>query len=151
GAAARPATIGDLFTSERAWALILRWHVRFPAHMVSGGGPGQRLRNALNNAITATNAANTPAGQTPLVWTGDPSGWTDRHEAALVQGIMAEVANLGNQGLSQTMNYVEAWPNWSGPGASNPRGYTLTSPVTRLATTRSSLNFDAAGLPPAPP
>lgn len=148
---ARAATIGDVFTSERAMALILRWHIRFPAHMISNGGPGTRLRNALSNAITATNAANTPAGQTPLVWTGDPSQWTNRHEEALIQGIMDEVANLGNAGLNQTMNYVEAWPNWSGPGASNPRGFTLAAPLARLSTGRNTLNFDAAGLPPSPP
>jgi peptidoglycan hydrolase-like protein with peptidoglycan-binding domain len=151
GATSRPATIGDVFTSERAWALILRWHVRFPAHMVAGGGPGTRLRNALNNAITATAAANTPAGQTPLTWNGDPSTWTDRHEEALVNGIMAEVANLANGGLSQTMSYVESWPNWTGPGASNPRHYQLTAPLARLAITRNSLDFDTGGLPPAPP
>jgi hypothetical protein len=119
--------------------------------MVSGGGPGARLRNALSNAVTATNAANTPAGQTPLVWTGDPSQWTDRHEEALVQGIMDEVANLGNAGLNQSMGYVEAWPNWSGPGASNPRGYALAAPLARLSTDRNSLDFDTAGLPPTPP
>lgn len=149
--APRPAAIGDVFTSERAMALILRWHIRFPAHMVSGGGPGNRLRNVLANAVAATSGPNAPAGQTPLTWTGDPSQWTTRHEEALIQGILDEVANLGNAGLSQTMTYVEAWPNWSGPGASNPRGYALAAPLARLSTARNSLDFDTAGLPPVPP
>jgi hypothetical protein len=133
----RAATIGDVFTSERAMGIILRWHIRSPGSMVSGGGPGQRLRAGLNRARQSHAA---------LGWNGDPSAWTDDHEAALVQGLMAEAqANAPN--YFDTLDYVNTWPDsWD----TNPRGFTLNPAIGRLANTRNSLDFDDSDLPPAP-
>ncbi|MGH8575198.1 MAG: hypothetical protein ACREX8_21900, partial [Gammaproteobacteria bacterium] len=61
---ARAATVGDVFTSERANAMLLRWHIRFPAHVIAAGRPAARLRDAL---ARATAAAPT------LPWNADPS------------------------------------------------------------------------------
>jgi peptidoglycan hydrolase-like protein with peptidoglycan-binding domain len=133
----RPATIGDVFTSERAVAMLLRWHIRFPGHVVSGGAPGTRLRNALRDA---------KAAGASLTWTGDPSRWTDAHETLLVDGIMsASPANVHD-----TLEYVRDWPTWV--GGSNPRGFTLAAPMaSRLSAARASFTLDGTGLPPAPP
>jgi hypothetical protein len=135
GGAPRPATIGDVFTSERALALFVRWHVWRPAHIVSGGNAGLRARNAL------ANAAIPPAA-------GDPSGWSDAHEQDLIDGIMAEVAAFNDAGLTQSMTYVRDWHTWGAGGG--PRNYALPHTVADLAATRGSLQFDASGLPPTP-
>ena len=97
GTGSRPATIWDLYTSERALALILRWHVRFPAHMVSGFVAGPRLNNAFRRARVG--------GRPPAAW-GPPYTWTDAHEQALIDGLMDEVTTLGNTGLRTTMTTV---------------------------------------------
>jgi hypothetical protein len=101
GTGTRAAVIWDLYTSELALALILRWHVRFPAHMVSGFVAGTHLNNAFQNARVGGNG--------PAKW-GPPSAWTDAHEQALIDALMAEVAVLANPGLSQTMTTVHNFP-----------------------------------------
>jgi hypothetical protein len=131
----RPPTIGDLYTSERAMAIILRWHIRFPAHIVNAGLAGARLRAAF-----ARPAIPAPAG--------DPTTWTDAIEAQLVQGLRDEVAATHNAGFIDTIDYVDNWPRWAaGP---NPRSFALDPGIGSLAVTRNSFRFDGAGLPPAP-
>ena len=131
--ATRPATIGDVYTSEKALALILRWHIRFPAHICSGGRAGSKLRSAFTRAKL----------------TGNPTSWGNTDERALIQGIMDEVAAISNSNFTETMNYVNGWPNWT--SGTNPRRYALESSVGSLATNRNSLQFDNSDLPPAPP
>lgn len=135
GGTTRPATIGDVFTSEKALALLMRWHVFRPAHVVSGGNAGLRTRNALSNAAIPAAA-------------GHPGLWTDAHEADLIAGIMTEVANLGSADLTQSMTYVRDWHTWGAGGGS--RHYALDPAIANLAVTRNSLQFDGTGLPPAP-
>ena len=136
-----PATIGDVFTSERATAMILRLHIRGPAWVVSGGNAGARLTGALTRAQTSTPA---------LTWTGDPSAWTNAHETALIDGLTAELAAHSSTGVQQTVDYVR---NWAGSWGSNPRGYAL--PLATVGNTlnadRNSFTLDTANLPPAPP
>jgi hypothetical protein len=133
----RTPTIGDVFTSERATGILLRWHVRSPGSVVSRGAPGDRIRGALTRARQA--AAN-------LNWNGDPAGWTDAHEVALVNGLMDE-AQVNAKNYFDTLEAVNAWPvSWG----NNPRKFTLAAAIGRLANTRRSLNFDANDLPPAP-
>lgn len=137
GGATRAANIGDVFTSERARAMLLRWHIRSPAHVISGGAPGRRLRNVLANATAATPR---------LDWTTDPSTWTDDHEQALIDAIVPAAA----PGVRGSLETVRDWPTWL--GGANPRGFALAAPVAAaLSATRDSFNFDAAGLPAAPP
>lgn len=137
--AGRPANIGDVFTSEKAAALVQRWHVRFPGDVVSGGHAGPRLHAALANAHIAT------AG---LAWGGDPSTWTDAHETALIQGLRVEVTAVGKPGFTTSMNHVDHWPAWAaGP---NPNHYTLNPAIGHLSEDRNSFDFDLSDLPPAP-
>jgi hypothetical protein len=131
----RPATIGDVYTSEKAVALLLRWHVRFPAHICSMAQPGTQLRNAFGRA-------NIPAAA------GDPSAWTDANEQSLINGIMQEVAALGNAGFSSTMQSVRDWPRWA--GGANPRRFALDPAIGNLDVARDSFEFDSSGLPLAP-
>lgn len=132
----RAATIGDVFSSEVSAALLLRWHIRAPAHVVSRGVAGDRLRDAFD-------AARAQAPQ--LAWDGDPSGWGDAHELALIAGIAA--VNSGR--LARSLSHVDAWPDFL--HRRNPNRYRLAAPVAApLSRARGSLEFDGEGLPPAP-
>ena len=154
----RPVTIGDVFTSERAIGLLLRWHVYLPGHVVdpiNGGTGGHRARPRLRNAYAA---AGIPAGQAP-------SQWTDQHEASLVRELINAANAAGYANLTSTMSMVNLWPYWAGRAS---RQYTLPSHpppanldqavvdtagdarVSRLRITRNSFLFDGAGLPPPP-
>jgi hypothetical protein len=133
----RPATVGDVFTSEKAMGIILRWHIRFPGHILTNGQAATRLRNALQRARVA---------QPALGWTGAPTTWTPAHETALIQGLRDEVASVGNDNLDETITYVNGWPtNWG----NNPRGYALPATIGALAEGRNSFLFDDSELPPA--
>ncbi len=139
-AAARDgSTIGATFTSERSMGILLRWHIRFPGDVIAAANAGQRVRDALDRARAA---------QPTLAW-ADRTTWTDAHEAALVQGLRDEVAQRNNAGLSETIDYVDAWPQWA-TGA-NPHGYQLDTTIGRLSEARGSFVFAAEGLPPEPP
>jgi hypothetical protein len=132
----RPPTVGDVYTSERAMAMLQRWHIRFPNDVVSGGAAGARIDGAFGRAAIPASA-------------GDPTQWTDAHQAALVQGLLDEVHAVGNTDLTTTVDYVHDWPRWA--GGPNPRHFTLSPTIGRLATTANSFIFDTTGLPPAPP
>ncbi|MCP3882970.1 MAG: hypothetical protein GY701_31920 [Sulfitobacter sp.] len=136
-----PATIGDVFTSERVTAMILRLHIRGPAWVVNSGHAGARLTGALTRA---------QAAQPSLTWTGDPSAWTNAYETALINGLTAELAAHASAGVQQTVNYVR---NWAGSWGTNPRGYALNLATigNTLDTGRNSFTLDTSNLPPAPP
>jgi hypothetical protein len=104
GAAARPATMGDVFQSELNVAMILRWHVRFPAHVASGGRAGAVIRGVVTAAGIAGN---------------DVATWGDREEGLIAAAIMAAPR------VPDTMSTVHDWPTWAGAPAQNPRRYAL--------------------------
>jgi hypothetical protein len=138
GGTPRDPTIGDVFTSECAVACILRWHIRSPGHVINARAAGRQLRSALDRA-----RADNPT----LVWNGDPSGWTDAHETALLDALLA----VAPANVRDAFNYLRAWPNWL-PPARNPRGFTLAPPIAAaLLRTRNSFSLDRGDLPPEPP
>ncbi|TKK80752.1 peptidoglycan-binding protein [Herbidospora galbida] len=114
--------VGDVVTSERGVALLLRWHVNRPADVCTGGqaGPGLAI-------------ARTAAGLT-----GDPAGWGDAEELALI----AELVKAAPAALTDSMKYVEAWPE----KMSKTRGYTLPTAGLRLSAARGSFALDTSGL-----
>lgn len=117
GAAARPATLGDVFRSERNVAMVLRWHVRFPAHVVSGGRAGATLRDVV-----------AAAG----IGTADVSRWGDPEESSLADAIMASPR------VPDTMSTVRDWPTWT--AARNPRRFALDLSVLPAAERMLRLN-----------
>lgn len=135
----RAAQVGDVFTSEKAMAILLRWHVRFPGHVVAKGVAGRRLGAALERARGA---------RPELDWPTHPGAWGDAHESALVQGLRDGVAAEGDDGLAATIAYVDHWPSWA--VGDNPRGYALSPEIGKLDESRGSLVFDGADLPPPP-
>jgi len=127
-------TIGEVFTSEKAAALILRWHVRFPAHVVRSGRAGSGLRAALGLAREA---------RPDLDWDAPPADWTDAHESALIDGLLARAA-VTHEGFSRTMQTVARWPDWNED--SNPRNYLLDPDLGPLSAHRRSFDFDSEAL-----
>ena len=126
----RTATIGDVYTSERAIAMILRWHIRTPAHVINGGDSGSQVEQAFGRAN---------------ITSGNPSTWGNAEETALIQGILDEVSG---RSFEQSIQNVHDFPIWV--GGSNPRGFTLDSTIGALADTRDSFHFDDIDLPPTP-
>ncbi|QDT08101.1 peptidoglycan-binding domain-containing protein [Planctomycetes bacterium K23_9] len=132
-------TLGDVYTSERAAALLLRWHVRYPARVIIRGN----VTNVFNGSdIGVVETAFKNAGLS-----GEPTTWTDVDEEALVDGLVQEVERLGNIGFRDTIDYVNRWPDSWG---SNYRHYQLPESIGRLSTERGSFQFDEQGLPIAP-
>jgi hypothetical protein len=130
-----PANLGDVFTSELATTLLLRWHVRFPTDVSNHGVAGTALVNALSRAILTV----------PIP---DPSTWNDANEQALIAALMSVANSGGNQDLINTLTQVQNWPAWAtGP---NPRGFQLDPSIGGLNDLRGSFQFADAGLP-APP
>lgn len=132
----RRAKLGDVYTSERAVALLLRWHIRFPSHVVSNGQSGAQLEQAYREA-------GIPSPALP------PNMWRNCEERQLIRGIRKQVARIGNKDLIQTMGYVLNWPPWLAKGA-NSRRYQLSREIGPLLETRRSFTLDETGLPPAP-
>ena len=89
---------------------------------MSGGTAGGRLRAAFARAAIPPGAR-------------DPTRWNDAHEAALLDGIRAEVQALGNPGFTESMRYVRDWPQWAAAGAANRRRYALDRGIGQLAGT----------------
>jgi hypothetical protein len=136
----RPAadTLGSIFTSEKAMAMILRWHVRYPCHIASRSGAAPRLRAVLAAA----------ENQRPeLDWTAPPAAWTGAHEAALLAALRTAVGAVGGD-LAQTIAQVDHWPHWA--NGRNPRRFRLPAALGPLSEARDSFRFDRTGLPPAP-
>jgi hypothetical protein len=146
--AGRPATIGDIVTSERAVAVVHRWHIFRPADMITANAAGPVLRAALG-------AVGRPAG--------DPATWADGFDAQYVTQLLGALpGGIGD------MNSVVRWPQWG----ANPRGYALdrtgfeSTPASvppgytppddisvaggLLSAHRGSFLLDPTGLPPAP-
>jgi RHS repeat-associated protein len=131
-AGGRPATIGDVYSSERAAAYLLRWHVYRPAHIVSGGEAGPELVKALK----LSGAPNS-----------DPTTWSDVDQAKLIQGLWDHAQAVGTDDLKNTLMRVRDWPSW----ASDPdRPYALDPAIGALIVSARSFDFDDSDLPPAP-
>lgn len=146
----RRAKIGDVFASERAVAMIMRWHVLSPGGMVrrgpstenqpvrSQGRAGSRIRDAYDRARAA---------RSDLNWNAPPTTWGNAHEGALVNGIWDEADEVGGE-MERTIQLVRDWPSWG----TNPRGWSL--PLTdlpaderNLLVARNSFRVDAGDLP----
>ena len=129
--------LGEVFTSERAVALLLRWHIRYP-NQICDINTGSAVREIFE--LARENVAE-------LSWTDPPSEWTSEHESALLQA-MLDAAEDRSSAFNDTIERVDAWPDYDGRRS---RGYTLTDNVEEtLSTERNSFLFFDDGLPPSP-
>jgi hypothetical protein len=119
----RPATLGEVFTSEHAVALLYRYHVNQPALMVRGGYAG----TSTIAALTAANVASLNA-----------TTWGDATQAALVAGLRAHPPG----GLNGPANVGTKWDTWHDPTLGTVNGVLLE--------TAHSFQLYDDGLPAAP-
>lgn len=122
-AGTRPATVGDLFTSERAAGLLLRWHVNAPDDLLPVGP-----KSVLTTAFAAAGAA---------AW-GDPAGWNDQKEEALTNALYAARPTDPGDWLRQTLDQVYNWTtatSWSAPTKSGFRTWASVSKLNHWALT----------------
>ncbi|MFC9286759.1 peptidoglycan-binding protein [Streptomyces sp. NPDC057052] len=129
GAASRRPTVGEVFTSERAVGMILRWHVNRPGRqIVHQQRAGQKLREAL------VWARKNPAGADLLQ---PVTAWGDAEEERLVAGLSAVCPDS----LQSSLDQVRDWPDWNLTSPHhNPNDYTLPLGDLPLA--------DPAAIPP---
>ncbi|MBX3678928.1 MAG: peptidoglycan-binding protein [Rhodocyclaceae bacterium] len=119
------ATIGEILTSEKSNALILRWHIFAPSHVSTSS----RLDSAIASAISSN---------PHLPWSSPTSQWTDQIEAALTAAILSESLAVNN-----THAQVADWPNY--PYRAN-RGYTINNQLGQLRTERNSFSLDLTNI-----
>ncbi|MEG0183262.1 MAG: peptidoglycan-binding domain-containing protein [Stenotrophomonas sp.] len=118
------ATLGAICTSEKAMAILLRWHIFRPGHVT-----GQSVPNSIRAAITANPQLN---------WTGGPAQWTDAHEHAITARLLADAA-----AINATQNLLVAWPTYAGRAG---RNYTINNELGGLRDGRNSFHIDTTGI-----
>lgn len=119
------STLGNVFTSEKAVALLLRWHIFRPGHVTTG----DRIRQVVRDAIT-----NNPN----IAWNLPVAQWTDAHETAITASLLT-AANLINATHAQVAN----WPAGNGR---NGRGYVVNNQLGAIRTTRNSFRLDSTDI-----
>jgi len=123
GPSPRRARIGDVFTSERAAAMLLRWHVNRPSDVVSSGRAARAIQGIIKAVAVAHPDLISPTKQQTNLW-------QDPVEAALIGAIIdylsakAAAATAPNEksrwkNLVSTTTTVRDWPNY--PGRDNLR------------------------------
>ena len=100
----RPIELGDVFTSERAVALLLRWHINRPVQVVSYDSGANAYKPAAK-LLQAFGKAKAKAGTN---FKRSPKEWGEAEESALIQGILETAINPADLQLS--MNFVDKFP-----------------------------------------
>ncbi|MFH8800999.1 peptidoglycan-binding protein [Streptomyces sp. NPDC017936] len=156
GTGARRPLVSEVFTSEKAVAMILRWHVNKPGEMVTDRRAGTMLREALKWARQP------PAPGAPAADLLQPvTAWGEAEEARLLEGL---VQVCKDPALKASVKRARDWPSWNltTPGQ-NPAGFTLplgdlplADPAAappravserQLRSDRNSFRLDDVGLP----
>lgn len=124
GRGATNAPLGSICTSEKAIAILLRWHIFRPGHVT-----GQSVPRSIQSAIN---------GNTRLNWSLPPAQWTDAHERAISDQLLTDAA-----AVNATQNQLAAWPQYAGRAG---RRYTLNNELGSLRDGRNSFQLDATGI-----
>lgn len=157
----RRAQIKEVYTSERAMALLLRWHVRFPKKVFRPDSQGANSQPNLAGAFAQGQAIYQQTTGNQL--TGDPNTWGQAEEDALIRGLATELTGMEvpvphDPQLNDPDNYtfVFNWPFWE--TRDNNRRYRLAparldtwaenwvdrqgnAPIRRLSTAHKSFRF----------
>lgn len=113
--------VGDYATSEKAVAMLLRWHIYRPAHLFRTPTPGNP--NHLLNIMTAVIAAHPAANQ------------------ARENAMIAEIDRVGSPLTSNALAQIRAWVNVPQTGTRAYYNLNLINPT--LNGTLNSLDFEA--------
>ncbi|SNS58976.1 peptidoglycan-binding domain-containing protein [Pseudomonas segetis] len=86
------STLGEVFTSEKAVAILLRWHVYRPSHVVHPNY--ERITTVIQSAIN----------NNPLVsWHLQVSNWEDIHESVLTEHLLTAASAVNNSILTSIL------------------------------------------------
>ncbi|MGK5671229.1 peptidoglycan-binding protein [Micromonospora sp. URMC 106] len=145
----RRARVGDVFTSERAVALLACWQQHRAHQLVAVGPPASTAEKpefrGRARAATQLHLVLTKARELGADFGGPPTGWADAHETALITAIGQVVA--GDAEVATALTRLATWPAW-------PTGRHYTLPLDALpaadrglSAARGSLRLDLDGLP----
>jgi hypothetical protein len=124
-------TLGAIFTSEKANAILLRWHVFRPAHVAT---------TTENNSYVAQTIRRVITDNPTLRWDNPVADWTDVQEAKLTEAILTRGNAVPESGNSFTK--AAGWPTYTGR---NGNGYAINNQLGALRITRNSFTLDTAG------
>jgi len=118
------APLGAIFTSERAIAILLRWHIYRPANVT-----GNAVRNSIHKAIQVN---------PNIDWALSLDRWGDPHEMALTRQLLADATVI-----TRSQADLASWPAYVGRDA---RKYSLNHELGSLSEARHSFVLDTKGL-----
>ncbi len=95
--------LGDIFTSEKAMAILLRWHIHRPSHLTL-------LENKYLDEVVTEAFAVTTYNKATVTWGTDSSKWTDTHEAILFEKLLAKAKDK-DPNAGDTFDTVSTWPH----------------------------------------
>jgi hypothetical protein len=146
GGSERDVNIFDVFTSEKAVALLLRAHVLLPKPtVIQDLKAGNKVREALKAAKTSNSNLN---------WNLPPTDWGNNEEKALLENLLTSLKSaFSSQWHKDSIQNVNDYPIWN--ESNNPRQYDLDTDAIdpgnpELRISRNSFKFDLSGLPPKP-
>ncbi|WP_139348085.1 peptidoglycan-binding protein [Pseudomonas sp. C9] len=85
GAATVTSTLGKVFTSEKSVAILLRWHVYRPSHVVNDDY--EKITPIVQQAVNGTAGVN---------WQSAVASWGDAHEVALTEKLLSAAAAINS-------------------------------------------------------
>jgi hypothetical protein len=149
----RNARIGDVFTSERSVALLLRWHINAPGTLLKSGKAGKHLVAIYKKAKTEVTLSETI--DSSITWVA-----TDNAQAILIKHFLERVKSpdgpLASSPQSQinlvnTLDVINAWPNQADRSV---KGYQLIASnsvfkdfvAEELSTSKESFAFFSEGI-----
>ncbi len=157
----RVATFSDVFSSEKAFALLYRWHVNWPVTSLDAdaGRP-----EASEHLRTAFRAVRDDINSRPIFYTGgqlrrDVSNWTyplvggQPHESVLVDGLRTYIhdraVSTGNNSWINLDNSTADVVNWPGYNDEDPDSG-VSFFLNPLSSVHGSFELDISDLPPVP-
>lgn len=117
-------SLGTVFTSEKAIAILLRWHIFRPAHVA-----GNAVGDSMHKAILANPS---------IDWALPLNRWTDLHEQALSRQLLTDAT-----AITSSQKDLASWPAYAGREI---RKYSLNHELGPLSEARHSFVLDTTGL-----
>jgi hypothetical protein len=127
-------TLGEIFTSEKAVAYLLRIHVNSPGSALNQAPQGRAARAVRSAIINNPNLPN---------W-NNPVAWTNAHETALTESLYTCGITV-NDSISSTLPRIRAWRGTDADSAIDPN-YLLRHQLGALRIARNSFHFDVTGI-----
>ncbi|MDF3193352.1 peptidoglycan-binding domain-containing protein [Pseudomonas sp. 1928-m] len=92
------STLGKVFTSEKSVAILLRWHVYRPSHVVNDDY--EKITPVIQQAVSGTAGVN---------WSLAVAAWGDAHETALTGKLLSAAAAI-NSTITASIAFGENQP-----------------------------------------